>query len=74
VSASARRLTRITVTKRTRLLLEAVKGRGESFDDVISALLEESFYDDEFTHEINRRWQTEKRVPGRQVLMRAGLA
>jgi hypothetical protein len=74
VSVSLNRPTTITVTERTRRLLESVKGDGESFDDMILALLEESTYDDEFFREIERRWQTEKRSPGRQVMKRAGLA
>jgi predicted CopG family antitoxin len=74
VSASLGRPTTITVTERTRRLLESVKGEGESFDDMILGLLEETFFDDEFFREIERRWQTEKRVPGRQVMKRAGLA
>jgi hypothetical protein len=41
---------------------------------MIQDLLEETFFDDEFFREIERRWQTEKRIPGRRVLKRAGLA
>jgi len=74
VSASLTRPTTITVTERTRRLLESVKAEGESFDDMIQSLLEETYYDDEFFKEIERRWQTEKRVSGRRVFKRAGLA
>ena len=74
MSVSLSRPTTITVTERTRRLLESVKGEGESFDEMIQALLEETFYDDEFFREIERRWQTEKRIPGHQVMIRAGLA
>lgn len=68
------RPTTITVTERTRRMLEAVKTRGESFDDLILELLEESAFDDEFYAEIERRWKTEKRVPGERVLKKAGVA
>jgi hypothetical protein len=54
--------------------LESVKGDGESFDEMIQGLLEEAFFDNEFFREIERRWRTEKRVPGHQVMKRAGLA
>jgi predicted CopG family antitoxin len=74
VSVSLSRPTTITITERTRRLLESVKGEGETFDDMIQGLLEEAFYDDEFFREIERRWRTEKRIPGRQVMKRAGLA
>ncbi len=74
VSASLSRPTTITVTERTRRLLESVKGEGESFDEMIQDLLEEAFFDDEFFREIERRWRTEKRVPGHRVMKRAGLA
>jgi hypothetical protein len=74
VSAALSRPTTITVTERTRRLLESVKGDGESFDEMIQNLLEDAFFDQEFFREIERRWQTEKRVPGRQVMKRAGLA
>lgn len=40
---------------------------------MIQNLLEDAFFDDEFFREIERRWRTEKRVPGRQVMKRAGL-
>jgi hypothetical protein len=66
------RQTTITVTERTRRLLETVKGEGETFDETIQALLEETFFDDEFYKEIERRWRTEKRIPGPKVLQRAG--
>jgi predicted CopG family antitoxin len=74
VSASLSRPTTITVTERTRRLLESVKGEGESFDEMLQDLLEDAFFDDEFFREIERRWRTEKRVSGRQVMKRAGLA
>lgn len=74
MSASLSRPTTITVTERTRRLLESVKGEGESFDEMIQDLLEEAFFDDEFFHEIEKRWRTETRVSGRQVMKRAGLA
>jgi SOS response regulatory protein OraA/RecX len=67
------RPTTITVTERTRRLLEAVKGQGETFDDVLQDLLEETYFDDDFYAEIERRWRSEKRVPGRQVMREAGL-
>lgn len=73
MSASLERPTTITVSERTRRLLESVKASGESFDEVIQDLLEESSYDEEFFAEIQRRWSTEKRVPGREVLKKAGL-
>ena len=73
MSASLSRPTTITVSERTRRLLESVKGEGETFDEMIQDLLEEAFFDDEFFREIERRWRTEKRVPGRQVMKRAGL-
>ena len=74
VSASLGRATTITVTERTRRLLESIKGEGESFDDMIQSLLEETAYGDEFFREIERRWQAEKRIPGPKVMERAGLA
>ncbi len=74
MSAALSRATTITVTERTRRLLESVKGTGETFDDLFHDLLEETYFDEEFYREIERRWRTEKRVPGRQVLRTAGLA
>ena len=68
------RPTTITVTERTRRLLESVKGQGESFDDLLQDLLEETFFDDDFYHEIERRWRTEKRIPGGRVLKQVGPA
>ena len=65
--------TTITVSERTRRLLESVKGTGESFDELLLDLLEESYFDDEFYKEIERRWATEKRIPGRAVMKKAGL-
>lgn len=67
------RPTTITVSERTRRLLEMVKGEGESYDDLIQDLLEEASYDEEFYREIQRRWTSEKRVPGGRVMRRAGL-
>jgi predicted CopG family antitoxin len=67
VSAILGRATTITVSEGTRRLLEAVKGEGESFDDVLRDLLEETFFDDEFYAEIERRWRAERRVSGRKV-------
>jgi hypothetical protein len=67
------RPTTITVSERTRRLLEAVKGEGENYDEMIQGLLEERCFDEGFYREIERRWRTEKRVPGRAVLTRAGL-
>jgi hypothetical protein len=55
-------------------LLESVKGEGESFDEMLQDLLEETFFDEEFYAEIERRWRKERRVPGRVVMQRAGLA
>jgi hypothetical protein len=74
MSATLNRPTTITVTERTRRLLESVKAEGENFDETIQALLEETFFDDEFYQEIERRWREEARTPGRHVLKRAGLA
>jgi predicted CopG family antitoxin len=74
VSASLSRPTTITVSERTRRLLESIKGDGESFDDMIQDLLEEASYDEAFFQEIERRWQSEKRVDGQKVMKRAGLA
>jgi Putative antitoxin len=74
VSASLSRATTITITERTRRLLESVKAEGESFDEMLQDLLEETFYDDDFYREIERRWRTEKRTPGRVVMRRAGLS
>jgi len=62
------------VSERTRRLLETVKGQGESFDDVLQDLLEDSYFDDEFYAEIERRWRTERRIPGNRVMRKAGLA
>ena len=74
MSSALARSTTITVTERTRRLLEAIKGEGESFDDLIQDVVEEAYLDDEFFQEIERRWQTEKRIPGRLVVKRAGLS
>lgn len=74
VSGALARPTTITVSERTRRLLESVKGDGESFDDLLQDLLEEAYFDDEFYAEIERRWKTEKRVSGPKVMGEAGLA
>lgn len=73
MSTALSRPTTITVTEKTRRLLESVKGTGESFDDMLQDLLEETYFDDEFYQEIEKRWRTEKRVPGQRVLRKAGL-
>ena len=74
MSVALERATTITVTERTRRLLEAVKGEGESFDSLLQDLLEEASYDEDFYREIERRWAHEERVPGQKVLRKAGLA
>ncbi len=74
VSASLTRPTTITVTERTRRRLESIKGKGETFDELIEDLLEEASFDDAFYTEIERRWNSERRVPGPDVLKKAGLA
>lgn len=74
MSGALARPTTITVSERTRRLLESVKGDGESFDDLLQDLLEEAYFDDEFYAEIERRWKTEKRVSGPKVMGEAGLA
>lgn len=73
MGAALTRPTTITVTERTRRILESVKGQGESYDDLIQDLLEEASYDDEFYSEIQKRWTSEKRIPGGKVLQKAGL-
>jgi predicted CopG family antitoxin len=73
VSSSLVRPTTITVTERTRRLLESVKGQGESFDELLRELLEETYFDHEFYQEIECRWRTERRVPGTRVMRKAGL-
>ncbi|MGA7861409.1 MAG: hypothetical protein WCB19_06085 [Thermoplasmata archaeon] len=73
MSSALSRPTTITVTEKTRRLLESVKATGESFDDLLQDLLEETFFDDAFYQEIEKRWRTGKRVPGHRVLRRAGL-
>jgi hypothetical protein len=67
------RPTTITVSERTRRLLESVKADGENYDDMLQSLLEETYFDDDFYREIERRWRTQKRIPGGKVLKRAGL-
>lgn len=74
MSTALQRATTITLTERTRRLLESVKGEGETFDDLLQDLLEEASYDDDFYREIERRWVKERRVPGQRVLRKAGLA
>jgi predicted CopG family antitoxin len=74
MSASLKRATTITVTERTRRMLELVKGEGESFDEMLQDLLEETYFDDEFYQEIERRWRNEKHVSGPAVMKRAALA
>lgn len=74
MNAALSRPTTITVTERTRRLLESVKAEDESFDDMLQSLLEETLFDDDFYREIERRWQSDKRIPGRKVLAKAGLA
>lgn len=66
--------TTITVSERTRRLLEAVKGEGESFDDLLQDLVEEASYDDDFYKESQRRWSNAKRVGATKVFKRAGLS
>jgi hypothetical protein len=73
MSSALGRPTTITVTERTRRMLEAVKGEGETFDDLLQDMLEDTWFDDEFYREIERRWATEKRVSGPRVIRRAGL-
>lgn len=73
MSTGLSRPTTITVTEHTRRLLQSVKGEGESFDDLIRDLLEETSFDDEFYAEIERRWKSEDRIAGRKVLKEAGV-
>jgi hypothetical protein len=68
------RPTTITVTERTRRRLESIKGKGETFDELIGDLLEETAFDEGFYAEIERRWKSERRLPGRGVLDKAELA
>lgn len=72
MSVDPQRPTTITVTERTRRLLESVKGDGESYDNLLQALLEKSRFDDAFYEEIQRRWDSEPRVSGTKVLARVG--
>lgn len=67
------RPTTITISERTRRLLESVKGEGENFDQMLQDLLEDTYFDEEFYQEIERRWRAEKRVPGPVVLKKSGL-
>jgi hypothetical protein len=73
VASALDRPTTITVSERTRRLLEAVKGEGQNYDELIQDLLEETYFDDAFYQEIERRWNSERRVSGRSALKRAGL-
>lgn len=73
MSAGLSRPTTITISEKTRRQLASVKGQGETFDDVIRDLLEETYFDDEFYKEIERRWGSERRITGSDVLRRAGL-
>ncbi len=73
VASALDRLTTITVSERTRRMLESVKGEGENFDQMIQELLEETYFDESFYQEIERRWRVEKRVAGRAVLKQAGV-
>jgi hypothetical protein len=73
VASALDRPTTITVSERTRRLLESVKGEGENFDQMIQDLLEETYFDEAFYREIERRWRVEKRIPGRAVLKQAGV-
>jgi hypothetical protein len=73
VASALDRPTTITVSERTRRLLESVKGDGENFDQMLQDLLEETYFDEAFYEEIERRWRAEKRVPGRAVLRQAGV-
>ncbi len=74
VPRSRSRPTTIPVTERTRRLLESVRGQGESFDDLILDLLEDTAFDERFYSETERRWRSEKRIEGRQVMKVAGSA
>jgi hypothetical protein len=51
-----------------------VRGQGESFDDLILDLLEDTAFDERFYSETERRWRSEKRIEGRQVMKVAGSA
>lgn len=70
-AASSRRCT-ITLSVRTRRLLESLKPPGETLADALEELLEETFFSDAFYGEIERRWSSENRIPGGTVLGRAG--
>ena len=70
MTATLDRPTAITVAERTRRLLESVKGEGKTFDEMIQELLEETFFDDAFYAEIERRWKSDRRIPGESVLPR----
>ena len=73
MSSALGRPTTITVTERTRRFLESVKGEGETFDDLLQNLLEEVAYDTDFYGEIERRWNSERRISGSRVMKKAGL-
>jgi hypothetical protein len=49
-------------------MLAAVKSEGESYDDLLVELLEDTYFDDQFYKEIERRWRTERRIPGGEVV------
>jgi hypothetical protein len=55
-------------------MVEAVKGEGETFDDLLQDLLEDAYCDDKFYPEIEQRWKTEERVSGVGVLREAGVS
>jgi hypothetical protein len=74
VSARLDRATTITVSERTRRLLESVKADGDTFDQTIQDLPEETHFDDEVSGEIERRWPSEPRIAGHDVTRRAGLS
>ena len=71
--ASLAKPTTITVTERTRRRLQAIKREGESYDELIEALLEEASFDSDFYAEIERRWKSDRRVPAETVYRTAGL-
>lgn len=63
--------TTIQVRSSTRRLLESLKGRGQTYDDVIRSSLEDE-YDPAFLAELDRRWRTSRRIPGPQVMRELG--
>lgn len=74
MSTALSRPTTITISVRTRRPLESAKGESESYDHLLQDLLEEASYREASYREIERRWKSEGRIPGRRVLRRAGLA